>query len=568
VAAGEPLAKLLRRRIAYHHSGLSYAVRAGIIEPLAKRGQLRIVVATMGLAAGINFSMRSVLITGTYYLAGNVKKEVRPDELLQMFGRAGRRGLDEVGYALVTPDIPRLHEAYPLKLKRSDPLDWPSFIAVMDLGSARGEDPFRKAMELAKRLFTSKSLTLGVERFYQTGFRPCEIRVDVERGRFVRRHEVEMENSMDQWQKLPPLTNTTLAKLLVRTKHGHWKPALTVPATLSGIGFGALCKCQSGNGGFEYGREIPVAVVSEKEWAPVKWFRKLLRRRYPLMAAKKNRSETEFSEELLPIVAAEMDGEFYQFVRRQSLVSARFRFGHRNVSGYLDEVGQFLADPLTRRSYPKICQPCQFRLECESMELTATPALAWRQLGLIDRAGQPSRRGILFSFFNQGEGLAIAAALEEQDYPIADLVFDLGNLRAGHRFASDESPLGGRLGMICQRAYNRADFSGYLVMGVPPGYGSGASEVIRAMVEEQTPRHRLVNELLRHGDIERAITEWRTLLRQIVYSPDYDWDRWRALKNAAAQYVDSTRSPAQHPLPQLLPGQMMRYQPRAPSRIS
>ncbi|HEX7194486.1 MAG TPA: DEAD/DEAH box helicase, partial [Chthoniobacterales bacterium] len=103
--AGEPLAKLLRHRIAYHHSGLSYAVRAGIIEPLAKRGQLRVVVATMGLAAGINFSMRSVLINGTHYVAGNVQKHVRPDELLQMFGRAGRRGLDEAGYALVTPDI-------------------------------------------------------------------------------------------------------------------------------------------------------------------------------------------------------------------------------------------------------------------------------------------------------------------------------------------------------------------------------------------------------------------------------------------------------------------------------
>src|SRR5215469_12419887 len=202
--AGEPLAKLLRHRIAYHHSGLSYAVRAGIIEPLAKRGQLRVVVATMGLAAGINFSMRSVLVTGTHYIAGNVQKHVPPDELLQMFGRAGRRGLDEAGYALVTPDIPRLHEAYPLKLKRSEPLDWPSLIAVMDVASSRGEDPFRNAMELSRRLFTSKVLTLGVERFYETGVPPCEIRVDGERGRFVRRHQVEMKNSMGRWQKQPP----------------------------------------------------------------------------------------------------------------------------------------------------------------------------------------------------------------------------------------------------------------------------------------------------------------------------------------------------------------------------
>ncbi|PYK61491.1 MAG: hypothetical protein DME21_09060, partial [Verrucomicrobia bacterium] len=43
---GEHLAKLLRSRIAYHHSGLSYGARAGVIEPLAKAGQLRVVVAT------------------------------------------------------------------------------------------------------------------------------------------------------------------------------------------------------------------------------------------------------------------------------------------------------------------------------------------------------------------------------------------------------------------------------------------------------------------------------------------------------------------------------------------
>ena len=136
-AAGEPLAKLLRQRVAYHHSGLSYAVRAGIIEPLAKRGQLRVVVATMGLAAGINFSMRSVLVTGTHYMAGNFQRHVRPDELLQMFGRAGRRGLDEAGYALVTPEVPRLHEAFPLKLKRPEPIDWPSFLAVMNVAASR-----------------------------------------------------------------------------------------------------------------------------------------------------------------------------------------------------------------------------------------------------------------------------------------------------------------------------------------------------------------------------------------------------------------------------------------------
>ena len=52
---GNRLSRMIHRRITYHHSGLSYAARAGVIEPLAKAGQLRVVIATMGLASGINF---------------------------------------------------------------------------------------------------------------------------------------------------------------------------------------------------------------------------------------------------------------------------------------------------------------------------------------------------------------------------------------------------------------------------------------------------------------------------------------------------------------------------------
>src|SRR5437879_1414014 len=67
LVAGEHLSKLLRSRVTYHHSGLSYGARAGVIEPLAKAGQLRVVVATMGLAAGINFSLRSVALAAESY---------------------------------------------------------------------------------------------------------------------------------------------------------------------------------------------------------------------------------------------------------------------------------------------------------------------------------------------------------------------------------------------------------------------------------------------------------------------------------------------------------------------
>ncbi|MGZ4965604.1 MAG: DEAD/DEAH box helicase [Chthoniobacterales bacterium] len=197
--AGKQLAKLLRSRVAYHHSGLSYAVRAGLIEPLAKNGQLNVVVATMGLAAGINFSMRSVLVTDTRYMAGNFERHVQPDELLQMFGRAGRRGLDETGYVLIVPDIPRLGDARPRQLKRATQVDWPSLISVMH-NSTEG---FASAVKLSHSLFSTQKVPLGVEHSLGVGPRPCGLMVDAERQRFVRRPVVEMLNSAGGWEPQP-----------------------------------------------------------------------------------------------------------------------------------------------------------------------------------------------------------------------------------------------------------------------------------------------------------------------------------------------------------------------------
>src|SRR5213594_2307342 len=109
---GEHLAKLLKTRVAYHHSGLSYGARAGVIEPLAKAGQLRVVVATMGLAAGINFSLRSVALAGESYRRDYVEQPLKADEILQMFGRAGRRGIDEMGFVLVAANGIRMRDGY------------------------------------------------------------------------------------------------------------------------------------------------------------------------------------------------------------------------------------------------------------------------------------------------------------------------------------------------------------------------------------------------------------------------------------------------------------------------
>ena len=569
--AGKRLAKLLRSRVAYHHSGLSYAVRAGLIEPLAKAGQLNVVVATMGLAAGINFSMRSVLITDTRYKAGNFERHVEPDELLQMFGRAGRRGLDETGYVLMLPDIPRLGDARPRKLKRATQVDWPSLISVMRGAAERGEQPFAAAVELSRSLFSTQSVPIGSEHSLSTGEKPCGLWVDAERARFVRRPITEMLNSAGEWEPRPAQAeNVALGRLFVR-QDDSWVRALAVPRLLDGRGFGNLCKLREQG---IYGREIPLAtIVGEDAIAPVKW----LKRKLSSVAAvcdRRNESKasqagghrpplqpltkTLFDATVLPLLPEITGGKMAEIATRGGTIYARIDFSEEQILALVDSHGCALLEPPEREALPLVCRQCSELQHDLTTTITNSPAYAWRQLGLVSDNGTPTRRGVLFSFFQGGEGLAIAAALEDQTYPIDDLVFDLANIRAGPRFAGEEALLGGRLGILCQQIYGRADHPGYLEMGVPVQYGSGASEVIRELVMNSSARYRLTNESLRHGDIERALMEWRSLLRHIVGAPGLDWERWRALQKIAAHCIGSTTSPAAVDFPPLLASQQRR----------
>ncbi len=251
-------------------------------------------------------------------------------------------------------------------------------------------------------------------------------------------------------------------------------------------------------------------------------------------------------------------GKLSELVRRNNAISARIDFSGIEVDAHLDSHGVALHEPPQRETLPVVCRECDQLEHDRTVTIVASPAYAWRHLGLIEKDGTPTRRGIIFSYFQAGEGLAIAAALEDESYPISDLVFDLANIRAGPRFAGEDAPLGGRLGILCQQIYQRADYPGYLEMGTPAHYGAGASEVMRELCENGASASRLTNESLRVGDIERALMEWRSLLRHIVAAPDFEWDRWRELKSAAAHYVENTRSPTVLEFPPLLASQQRR----------
>jgi hypothetical protein len=579
--AGPRLAKLLAQRVAYHHSGLSYAQRAGLIEPLAKAGQLRAVVATMGLAAGINFSMRSVAITDTRYKAGNFEVQVRPDELLQMYGRAGRRGFDEAGFALIADQPPRLHDALPMHLKRSAQVDWPALLALMRAASDRGADPFAAAFDLNSRLFTANPIPLGVEHSRATGPMPCKLVIDMERARFARRGIIEMLNSRGEWEPRPEETiKARFGDALVFDKE-RWRPALSLARMLEGLGPGSLCKLDSARGK-RYGRELPLGVRREGQLALAPWLRRILKRTHLdfealvqeilvtlpelLKRSQKNRAPSSrapsavASRKEIGGRAQEVAGEpLASLATRGDHVFVRLDYSSVETPAWIDHYGRALLAPPERRELPAPCRGCpELPAFCEKTEIVMSPAYAWRRLGLIGPDGAPTRRGILFSFFHNGEGLAVAAALEDHGYPIEELVFDLANLRAGPRFAEDESPLGGRLGALCQQTYDRADLQGYLEMGVPPQYGAGASEAIREIIVHGIPRAKLITETLRQGDIERAIIEWLSLLRHILSAPEYDFARWSELKDTARRYIETSVSPAMLTLPPLTASQQRR----------
>lgn len=549
--AGPALARLLRQRVAFHHSGLSYALRAGVIEPLGKNGHLRVIVATMGLAAGINFSVRSVLVTGTSYLAGHMPQELRPDELLQMFGRAGRRGFDEMGYVLTTSRHPRLHDARPATLRRAPPIDWPMLLSVMQSAHDGGEDPLAAIAGMSGRFFSHHPLPLGTERSQETGRMPCGLRIDMERARFIRRGQMEMRNSRGEWEPPGEEVESTLGQAKVFLNE-RWRPLLGRVEALEDLGHGAICRL-AGDSGKRYGREVPIGSQDPRQadtMIVAKWLRPHLRlKRLPA---------AHVPQQIYPrLPGLTGGGRIVELLERGPTLFARLDFSHLPIRAMRDSHGADLIDPPTRRVVPACCEECPERTWCETVSITESPAAAWPTLGLIEADGTPTRRGRLFSYFDRGEGLAVAAALENEDYQVDDLLFDLANLRAGHRFAGDDSPYGGRLGAVCQEKYRRADHRGYLELGVPVQYGAGAAEVVRAIVEQQISRSKLLTEFLRPGDIERVLAEWRSLLRHIVQAPDDAWPRWQELKALARQYAPPAAD-TPPPLPDLLPAQSQR----------
>ena len=587
---GEHIAKLLKARVAYHHSGLSYAIRAGVIEPLSKAGQLRAVVATMGLAAGINFSLRSVAITAADYKRDGLVVPLKADEIHQMFGRAGRRGLDDTGHVLVTANELRIRDGHPVQLSRSGMVDWSALLSLMHAAAAAGRDPYTEAVRVQERLFTTKPIFLGVEASLKHPDTPCGLRTDSERARHVRKRVRELQNSRGNWEAYPfwqdrrlgevfapvrpasspavppesarirgeaavvnpPHVTTplgTLTMLVSEPPNDTLRPVLTEPGALEKVGVGGLAIVGESVHGRLWGRSMSIAErLGEDRVILTKPIRRLIG------WVGRDASLTTFDESIAPIIAEKFNLQrtpLLRFERHPTKIIALVSLAEQIVKVPVDTFGVPLWKPIEREVFPADCATCSLVETCKALPTTTGTALLWRRLDLVDPQGVPTRRGRVVSFFSGGDGLAVAAALEDPAYPLDELVYDLANLDAGFRFCGDDNRWGGRLAEACHQKYALLSLSGYLENGLPPKYGDGANLVVRTLQKDPFAKHRFVTDFLGAGDIDRIVIEWRSSLRSVANSPRLEWSRWTEFQRVAKATLQLSESPTMTELPPL-----------------
>jgi len=90
----------LARGVASHHAGMLPTFKE-CVEDLFSRGLVKVIFATETLALGINMPARSVVIEKLSKWNGETHANVTPGEYTQLTGRAGRRGIDVEGHAVV-----------------------------------------------------------------------------------------------------------------------------------------------------------------------------------------------------------------------------------------------------------------------------------------------------------------------------------------------------------------------------------------------------------------------------------------------------------------------------------
>ena len=155
------------RGVAAHHAGLLPAFKECVEESFV-RGLIKVVFATETLALGINMPARSVVLEKLVKFNGEAHADVTPGEYTQLTGRAGRRGIDVEGHAVVLwqPGLdPRAvaglasRRTYPLRSSFA-----PTYNMAVNLVGAVGRERARTLLEQSFAQFQSDRSVVGAAR--------------------------------------------------------------------------------------------------------------------------------------------------------------------------------------------------------------------------------------------------------------------------------------------------------------------------------------------------------------------------------------------------------------------
>ena len=157
----------LERGIAAHHAGLLPSFK-GAVEDLFQRGLVKAVFATETLALGINMPARTVVLEKLVKFNGEAHVPITPGEYTQLTGRAGRRGIDIEGNAVIqwSPTVDSASAAglastrtYPLRSSFS-----PSYNMSINLIAQFGRERARRSLESSFAQFQADRAVVGLTR--------------------------------------------------------------------------------------------------------------------------------------------------------------------------------------------------------------------------------------------------------------------------------------------------------------------------------------------------------------------------------------------------------------------
>ncbi len=257
----------LERGLAAHHAGLLPTFKE-VVEELFVRGLVKAVFATETLALGINMPARCVVLERLVKFNGEQHVDLTAGEYTQLTGRAGRRGIDIEGHAVVvwSPEVDPRHVAglastrtYPLRSSFR-----PSYNMAVNLVGSVGVGPARDLLESSFAQFQADRSVVGLAKQVKANAETAavyEIEMACDRGDFAEYFDIrvkiaERERAMAR-QGVSARRNAALTAL-EKLKIGD---VIRVP---SGKRAGLAIVIDPGVGGFQEPRPL---VLTESRWA-------------------------------------------------------------------------------------------------------------------------------------------------------------------------------------------------------------------------------------------------------------------------------------------------------------